>query len=83
MYFQQLLREKKSLEDKVAEFSAGLADEEDKVKQLAKTKAKQEAIIADYEQQMTSGEKVLRLSSFKAILFVYLGCITVICYKAF
>ncbi len=61
-------REKKSLEDKVVEYSTSLAEEEDKVKQLAKAKAKQEAIIADYEEQMNRGEKVKKINYLLLVL---------------
>ena len=41
----------------LAEVSTKLAAEEDKAKQLAKAKAKNEALIADYEDQIAKGDK--------------------------
>ena len=58
--YPQLARDKKALEDKVTEYTNILAEEEDKVKGLAKTKAKQEAIIGDLEDQVKQGEKVYK-----------------------
>lgn len=44
-----------------------MAEEEDKVKVLAKTKAKQEAIIGDLEDQVKQGEKVCKHEGFVAL----------------
>lgn len=54
----QLTKEKKSLEDKLQETSQQLADEEEKAKSLAKTKAKNEALIADLEERLRNSERV-------------------------
>ena len=54
------------------DYEKGLADEEDKGKQLAKVKAKQEAIIADLEDQISRGEKVTSLfESLVVTLFLF------------
>lgn len=44
-----LLQEKKHLEERVAEFTSNLAEEEEKSKSLQKLKNKHEAMITDLE----------------------------------
>jgi len=46
------------LEDKLQETGQQLADEEEKAKSLAKTKAKNEALIADLEERLRNSERV-------------------------
>lgn len=46
------------MEDKLQETSQQLADEEEKAKSLAKTKAKNEALIADLEERLRNSERV-------------------------
>ena len=58
LLFQQLTKDKKSLEDKLQETNQALADEEEKAKGLAKQKAKQDALIADLEERLRNSEKV-------------------------
>lgn len=45
----KLAKEKKLLEDRVAEFTTNLTEEEEKSKSLAKLKNKHEAMISDLE----------------------------------
>ena len=58
LWFSQLTKEKKSLDDKLQEATQQLADEEEKAKGLAKQKAKQDALIADLEERLRNSEKV-------------------------
>jgi len=53
-----MAKEKKTLEEKVTELSSMLGDEEEKAKQLAKTKNKYEAIIADLEERLKKEQEV-------------------------
>ena len=55
----------------MSEYTSVLADEEDKAKQLAKTKAKQEAIIQDYEDQIKQGEKVSAALKFSLLIEIF------------
>ena len=52
------MKEKKTLEDRLAELSASMGDEEEKVKQLSKLKNKYEAIIADLEERLKKEQQV-------------------------
>ena len=52
------MKEKKTLEDKVSELTSLLGDEEERTKQLNKTKNKYEAIIADLEQRLAKEQEV-------------------------
>jgi len=52
------VKEKKTLEDKVSELTSLLGDEEERTKQLNKTKNKYEAIIADLEQRLAKEQEV-------------------------
>ena len=61
LWFSQLTKEKKSLDDKLQEATQQLADEEEKAKGLAKQKAKQDALIADLEERLRNSEKVNRI----------------------
>ena len=54
----QIVKEKKTLEDKVGELTSLLGDEEERTKQLNKTKNKYEAIIADLEQRLAKEQEV-------------------------
>jgi len=53
-----MVKEKKTLEDKVTELTSLLGDEEERAKQLNKTKNKYEAIIADLEQRLAKEQEV-------------------------
>lgn len=53
----KLAKEKKLLEDRIAEFTTNLTEEEEKSKSLAKLKNKHEAMITDLE-----GKRVMRRS---------------------
>lgn len=53
-----MTKEKKFVEEKLAEASQSLVDEEEKTKSLSKQKAKQDALIADLEERLRSSEKV-------------------------
>lgn len=46
------------MEDKLQETTQQLADEEEKAKSLTKTKAKNEALIADLEERLRNSERV-------------------------
>lgn len=54
----QLIKEKKSLEERLNEMVSQLGDEEEKAKQLAKIKSKYEAIIADLEERLKKEQEV-------------------------
>jgi len=53
-----LLKEKKTLEERLNEMVSHLGDEEEKAKQLAKIKTKYEAIIADLEERLKKEQEV-------------------------
>jgi len=53
-----MAKEKKTLEDKVTELTSLLGDEEERAKQLAKTKNKYEAIIAELEERLKKEQEV-------------------------
>ena len=57
MHIIQLGKERKQLEEKLAETLTSLQDEEDKSKGLGKMKAKHEAAITDLEDRLRSEEK--------------------------
>ena len=57
-----MAKEKKTLEDKVTELTSLLGDEEERAKQLAKTKNKYESIIAALEEQLKKEQEVQTLS---------------------
>lgn len=48
----KLIKEKKSLEERLSEANAQIVEEEEKSKQLGKLKNKYEAIIADLEERL-------------------------------
>lgn len=73
LWFSQLTKEKKSLEDKLQEATQQLADEEEKAKGLAKQKAKQDALIADLEERLRNSEKVNRVLNSPKITADCLG----------
>lgn len=52
------MKEKKTLEDRLAEVSQALAEEEEKSKHLSKLKAKQEATIVDLEERHRKEQQV-------------------------
>ena len=54
----KVAKEKKTLEEKVTELTSLLGDEEERTKQLNKTKNKYEAIIADLEQRLAKEQEV-------------------------
>lgn len=54
----KLLKEKKSLEERLAEVSSSLVEEEEKGKQLGKLKNKYESIIADLEDRLRKETQV-------------------------
>jgi len=54
----QLLKEKKTLEERLNEMVSHLGDEEEKAKQLTKIKTKYEAIIADLEERLKKEQEV-------------------------
>jgi len=56
----KVAKEKKTLEEKVTELTSLLGDEEERTKQLNKTKNKYEAIIADLEQRLAKEQEVHR-----------------------
>jgi len=53
-----MAKEKKTLEEKVTELTSMLGDEEERAKQLAKTKNKYESIIAALEEQLKKEQEV-------------------------
>jgi len=53
-----MVKEKKTLEEKVTELTSMLGDEEERAKQLAKTKNKYESIIAALEEQLKKEQEV-------------------------
>jgi myosin protein heavy chain len=55
----QLVKEKKTMEDRLNELVAQLGDEEEKAKQLGKIKSKYEAIIADLEERLRREQEVV------------------------
>ncbi|KAH3876135.1 hypothetical protein DPMN_039417 [Dreissena polymorpha] len=55
---QKLTKEKRSLEERLAEVSSSLVKEEEKAKQLGKLKTKYEAIIADLEDRLRKEQQV-------------------------
>lgn len=55
--FIQITKEKKQLEEKLAETLTSLQDEEDKSKGLGKMKAKHEASITDLEDRLRNEER--------------------------
>jgi len=57
----QLLKEKKTLEERLNEMVSHLGDEEEKAKQLTKIKTKYEAIIADLEERLKKEQEVNNL----------------------
>jgi len=56
-----LLKEKKTLEERLNEMLSHLGDEEEKAKQLTKIKTKYEAIIADLEERLKKEQEVNNL----------------------
>jgi len=54
----QLLKEKKTLEERLNEMVSQLGDEEEKAKQLNRVKTKYEAIIADLEERLKKEQEV-------------------------
>lgn len=56
-----MAKEKKTLEDRVSELTSLLGDEEERAKQLSKTKNKYEAIIAELEERLKKEQEVLAL----------------------
>lgn len=50
-------QEKKLLEDRIAEFTTNLTEEEEKSKSLAKLKNKHEAMITDLEGERVTGRR--------------------------
>ena len=55
--FFQLSKDRKQLEEKLAETLTSLQDEEDKSKGLGKMKAKHEAALTDLEDRLRSEER--------------------------
>jgi len=53
-----LLKEKKTLEERLNDMVSHLGDEEEKAKQLTKIKTKYEAIIADLEERLKKEQEV-------------------------
>lgn len=53
-----MLKEKKTLEERLNEMVSHLGDEEEKAKQLTKIKTKYEAIIADLEERLKKEQEV-------------------------
>jgi len=54
----QLSKEKKTLDDRVAELSSHLAEEEERSKAAAKQKSKLEALVADLEERLRKEQEV-------------------------
>ena len=54
----KLLKEKKNLEERLAEVSSSLVEEEEKGKQLGKLKNKYESIISDLEDRLRKETQV-------------------------
>ena len=54
----QLTKEKKGLEDRVAELSTHLAEEEERCKVAGKQKSKLEALVADLEERLRKEQEV-------------------------
>jgi len=57
-----MVKEKKTLEDRVTELTSLLGDEEERAKQLNKTKNKYEAIIAELEERLKKEQEVYLLT---------------------
>ena len=53
-----MLKEKKTLEERLNDMVSHLGDEEEKAKQLTKIKTKYEAIIADLEERLKKEQEV-------------------------
>lgn len=64
------MKEKKTLEERLAEVSQGLAEEEEKSKHLSKLKAKQEATIIDLEERHRKEMQVCLLYLFMCYLIL-------------
>lgn len=62
------LQEKKQLEERVAEFTSNLAEEEEKSKSLQKLKNKHEAMITDLEGKYTQDPQVILKQDFENTL---------------
>jgi len=54
----QLSKEKKTLDDRVAELSSHLAEEEERSKVAVKQKSKLEALVADLEERLRKEQEV-------------------------
>jgi ElaB/YqjD/DUF883 family membrane-anchored ribosome-binding protein len=67
----QLIKEKKSLEERLNEMVSQLGDEEEKAKQLAKIKSKYEAIIADLEERLKKEQEVIGFIVLKRSTYVF------------
>ena len=59
-----MVKEKKTLEEKVSELTSLLGDEEERAKQLSKTKNKYEAIIAELERKLQKEQEASALFTF-------------------
>jgi len=60
-----MVKEKKTLEEKVSELTSLLGDEEERAKQLSKTKNKYEAIIAELERKLQKEQEASALFTFQ------------------
>lgn len=63
------LQERKLLEERMADMSSNLAEEEEKSKNLTKLKAKHESMISDLEGQFENILLISGLHSFYSPLF--------------
>lgn len=59
------LQEKKQLEERVAEFTTNLAEEEEKSKSLQKLKNKHEAMITDLEGKNIQDPQIIMKQDFE------------------
>jgi len=66
--FLQLSKEKKTLDDRVAELSSHLAEEEERTKVAAKQKSKLEALVADLEERLRKEQEVQNILSSLLLL---------------
>jgi len=57
----QLSKEKRALDDRVAELSSHLAEEEERSKVAVKQKIKLEALVADLEERLRKEQEVQTL----------------------
>lgn len=68
------LQERKLMEERMADMSSNLAEEEEKSKNLTKLKNKHESMISDLEGQqalLKYSSHISRFTRFYSLLFIY------------